>query len=255
MSQLATCATVAVALLAFFAYPVVRLKTEAVDLDDIERWGLKGPAAADPTTPFLGVYLVRGLNPIVLFDTSYGIKSWDPESRVLDLHLHAPGMTIAPKNHSDESGSNTATSLSNEAGDKIFTAYTLGSNSARYYFDADLRTADLKMRSCYDLGVFGRSWCNPLSLPALFTLFVRFEQTQKGNAWARNNYYPRANTTRAGGTRFPAKMQMGSSKIGDGYMLLPVMTLAAGGRVKVHRANLNLAKKKLQGQPAFRIAV
>lgn len=211
----------------FLFYPIFGAR-ETLDLDFVEKWGLKGELE-DVSMPARGVWLFKGLGPPLLLDTSY-CTSWDPQRRYLTCSLGMGQATIFGTGINLDVETSPAPPLRSSLAHRMFTAMRY---SVRLEFDESLKSAHVMSIMC--------------GLPVGYLqdlLFVEklehIDVAPKGlwrkpsvslrGAWVRNNY--------AHGVDQPP---------GTGYLLLPVLTPDARGGAPplLNRANLKLAKAKL----------
>ena len=210
--------------------PLLMAPTNAGALDDIASWAMKGPARALPP-PLIGVYVFRGLSPVLLADLSYA-HSWNPVERSFVFDMTGPGVYVA---HNASAPAYTGEFRSTSPGDYLGATFLKVFSVLRYsntfYFNEDYTHAHVHPRFFFserfplvqyirsrlrEEMVLVKPW-----IPSLFGF--------GSPSWKRINFAPPSNST-------PTEAH---------YWLHPVLTRNGDGSLKLHADGLAMAKRKL----------
>jgi len=246
-----------VAFLAFHLVPYATMQHQ--QLADIETWGSKGPNAA----PMKGVYMFNGL-PFALIDFSHCL--YDDSSRIAHCHLPKtigvwPGglnLTAAGFDMTADGGDGGPGKSDMEVTMPWqvfhFFYHVVLHNRLDFHFDETLTEAQVYENVCLSpfaspsplAHLFPHGICTTASVYPFFRVFTMVSDGGSPPTWYRNTYYQEKSLmdiyspikvadkqARSGGTVYPAKMQWG-----DGYKLEPLLVPGAGGKPKLHAANL-----------------
>lgn len=207
-----------VALVAYLGAPLLFPCTSPGSLDTIASWAMKGPAKDLPAA-MNGVYVLRGLNPALLVDTSYA-HSWRPEQRSFVLDVPRAFIFDTGAVASQYRGEFRPTSPSPDLRGRLLSLVNRVMHTS----------LKLTFNEAFTVATIEPSMLSPhFPLNRLVPRIIKEQVRAHRGGWRRVNFVPPSNSTPTSAF----------------YTLHPVVTRKADGSLKVHGDGLKMAKRKL----------